>query len=41
MLDQIYVWLNDRMAGREFTSLIPDHIQPPLDANKATMEKYR
>ncbi|MCC8193862.1 MAG: amidohydrolase [Deltaproteobacteria bacterium] len=31
----------ERMAGRKFASLIPDHIQPPLDANKATMEKYR
>ena len=31
----------ERMAGRRYASLIPDHIQPPLDANKAIMEKYR
>ncbi|MDR1934387.1 MAG: amidohydrolase [Candidatus Accumulibacter sp.] len=31
----------ERLNGRVFKSLLPGDLMPPLDANKATMEKYR
>lgn len=31
----------ERLNGRVYASLLPDDLAPPLDANKATMAKYR
>ncbi|MDR2744048.1 MAG: hypothetical protein LBB66_02455 [Desulfovibrio sp.] len=33
--------LQERLGGRVYASLIPDHIKPPLDANRQIMEKYK
>ena len=33
--------LQDRLASREFTQLIPDSVKPALTINTATMAKYR
>lgn len=33
--------LKERLAGRTYRSLIPEQVNPPLDINRPTMEKYR
>ncbi|MDR1776427.1 MAG: amidohydrolase [Desulfovibrio sp.] len=33
--------LRERLNGRVYASLIPDHITPPVDANRHAMEKYK
>ena len=33
--------LSERLAGRRYKSLIPEGVNPPIDINRKTMEKYR
>ncbi|HPR55240.1 MAG TPA: amidohydrolase [Deltaproteobacteria bacterium] len=33
--------LKERLAGRTYSTLIPDGVKPPLGINRDTMEKYR
>jgi aminobenzoyl-glutamate utilization protein B len=33
--------LSQRLAGRRYKSLIPEGVNPPIDINRKTMEKYR
>lgn len=33
--------LSKRLGGRQYSSLIPEDLSPPIDLNRKTMEKYR